>query len=331
MQSDRSSGGSKRPIPDAAYLERLGDQAYRPIFVLGDHRSGTTILYRLLAMSGAFNYLTLYHTLDYDELLSNHIDGREDAAKAALVAKLESLGIKDRVIDNMEVGPDYQDEYCFILVTRGQGFKLRPKNFKLFDEICRKIQFISEPERPLLLKNPFDFANFLYIREAIPTARFVFIHRHPVDILNSMLRAVRTSWHDGNPLNQLRSDAYRWAQHNGLFMAVMRWLTGPGALMQPALPLMSRRIDKHCAYYRDHINELPSSDYVSLRYEDLCREPNEQIARILDFVGVEPRRTIDYRELIQPRALKRLPDITRIEDRLNRRFARILDYHGYTS
>lgn len=37
-----------------------------PVFILGLHRSGTTILYEMLASTGAFDVLTAWHVIEFD-------------------------------------------------------------------------------------------------------------------------------------------------------------------------------------------------------------------------------------------------------------------------
>jgi hypothetical protein len=57
--------------------------------------------------------------------------------------------------------------------------------------MCKKIQFIAGNDKPILLKNPYDFPNFLYIKRVFPNARFVFIHRNPLKTISSTLNAIK--------------------------------------------------------------------------------------------------------------------------------------------
>ena len=77
-------GMVEAPLLIRPYLGRLSELSYRPVFVLGEHRSGTTILYELLARSGSFNYLTAYHTLYFDQLLAHHVRGTTARAREDL-------------------------------------------------------------------------------------------------------------------------------------------------------------------------------------------------------------------------------------------------------
>ncbi len=98
----------------------------------------------------------------------------------------------DRGIDRLKMEAELPLEYAF-LIDQGYLFnKLNNKNIEKFKEVCKKIQFVEGEDKKLLLKNPWDFGNFLFIKEKIPEAKFVFIHRHPYPVMNSSLKALRT-------------------------------------------------------------------------------------------------------------------------------------------
>jgi len=319
------------PGPDRDRLNALRDVDYTPIIVLGEHRSGTTLLYRLLGMTDSFNVQTAYHTMCYEELLADHARGRGAAAREELNRRLASLNLQTRLVDNMAFDADYPEEYCFILQPRSRRFCLTKKNWPIFDEMCRKIQMVSAPGQPLLLKNPFDYGNFMTVKRLVPQAKFIFIHRKPIEVLSSQLRMVRRNWAEGNPLNQMYSATYARMQKSRAVTGFMRWATGADSRIQLARKLIVRRTLKHADYFLDHIDALAESDFVTTRYEDLCADPDREIARILGFLDLEPGATIDFRESIQPRPLKILPEIQCIEDRLRHKFQRMLSYHGYAS
>ncbi len=314
---------------DAPYLGPLTDVTYHPVFVLGEHRSGTTILYKLLALSGSFNYLTAYHTLYYEQLLANHCNGTTAQARQELNEFLRSLGVSTRLVDEIEFTADYPEEYCFFLQPRSLSFRLRSRNFRVFDQLCKKLQYTGDPGRQLLLKNPFDFDNFLTIKRLLPAARFVFIHRHPLFTLNSMLQMMRRNWREGNVINQLYSRIYARLQGNRGFVGFMQWLLRADSRAQLGQHLMARRIAQRASYYRHHITKLVDGDYISLRYEDLCRDPRGQMERIFLFLEETPRHEVDYARWIRPRRLDLLPELQRVEVALRQHFQTAIAYHGY--
>ena len=148
---------------DEPYQHHLQNITFTPIFILGLHRSGTSILYKILAETQHFNITTAYHILNYDELITNHLNHQETQAKQQLNNYFKSQGISDRKIDKIKVTADYAHEYVYVFMKHHLPNQLTPQNKELFDTLCKKIQYISENNKPLLLKNPFDFANFFTI------------------------------------------------------------------------------------------------------------------------------------------------------------------------
>jgi hypothetical protein len=48
---------------------------------MGLHRSGTSILYKMLGETGNFTIFTIYHILEYDKLLYYHANNLEEEKK----------------------------------------------------------------------------------------------------------------------------------------------------------------------------------------------------------------------------------------------------------
>ena len=107
------------------------------MFILGLHRSGTTLLYRLLGMSDCFNVLTAYHILCYDEVLKNYFAGAVQSAKEKLNGYFAALGSSNRVFNNVPVSADLTEEYNF-LFPPFRGWKMSPATVEVFREACRR-------------------------------------------------------------------------------------------------------------------------------------------------------------------------------------------------
>src|SRR5277367_4991891 len=133
--------------PDDSFLHLLKDVAFRPVFIIGDHRSGTTLLYRILAETGSFAVFTAYHVVNYNEILANHCAGREQEATEALSARFTALGLSNRIIDSVPVGPDAPEEYGFVLDDSRRP-RVQPSNRDRMVEICRKLR-VTSGDKPL--------------------------------------------------------------------------------------------------------------------------------------------------------------------------------------
>ena len=76
---------------------------FRPVFIMGHHRSGTTILYQLLAQTALFNLTTAYHVLNRHRLLALHAAGEEPQAREELRRQFEARGLRDREFDSIKI------------------------------------------------------------------------------------------------------------------------------------------------------------------------------------------------------------------------------------
>src|ERR1700744_2718845 len=158
---------------DDRFLHLLKDVTFRPVFIIGDHRSGTTLLYKILSETGSFNVLTAYHVVHYNEILANHCAGREQESKQALAARFNALGLSNRILDSVPVSPDAPEEYGFVLDDSRRP-REQPSNKDRMVEICRNLHVTGSKDKLLLLKNPWDVLSFPYLKSCFPDARMIF-------------------------------------------------------------------------------------------------------------------------------------------------------------
>jgi len=312
---------------DKPYLSLIQDVHFDPIFILGDHRSGTTLLYKLLTATGSFNFVSAYHVIRYNEILFNHIKQREDEARQALDELFRSLGLRDRIVDGVAVTPDLPEEYGFILPNAGYRPQLSPSNLPGFIELCKKVQFVSASDRPLLLKNPWDYLNFVYVKSAFPEARFIFIHRHPIHVINSQLRATRSLLSTRNAYVALIARWYAQLFRRPAQLFAMRLLFS--SHFDLGLRIATRHVVRATTYFLQHVGSLPETDYVSVRYEDLCNDPEANVARILEFLDLKPMASMAYDTLIRPRPVDLLPEVARKRHKILQRLEPYCVYHSY--
>lgn len=168
-----------------------------PTFVIGHWRSGTTHLHYILSRDPQFGFLTNYQAL---------------FMRMSFVGK----GIMDRVLDHFmpETRPQdnitinayepAEEEQPFTNMTECSGMHswFFPKNQSYFEKYNlfrgvrkrekakwrRKYRYmlklisLANRNKPLLLKNPHNTSRIRELLELFPTARFIFIHRHPFDV-----------------------------------------------------------------------------------------------------------------------------------------------------
>lgn len=316
------------PNSDAPLMHRLAGIPVEPVFITGLHRSGTTLLYSLLLATLRFNGVSAYHVLRYRQILVRHLAGETEQAKVELAHQFRAAGILDRVIDGVRVTPDMPEEYGFVIAEPGPP-RLRPANLKRFTDLCQKVQFTSEPDRPLLLKNPWDFGQSRFAKQHFPRSKFLFLHRDPARTLNSQLNAARSMLTSRNAYLAMLAPRYGLLFRRPLTLYPTRWLFAPGHGL--AARLLARGLAAGIQSATRDRAELPRTDCFDVRYEDLCARPNETMASILDWLGLNTTDVPDISTMIAQRVGKLIPAVERLRPFLA---AQLRDYYrqfGYTT
>lgn len=309
---------------DTDKLGGLGELEGAPVFILGHHRSGTTLLYELLERTKSFNIITAYHAVCYDCLLTHAERGASDAYKQRLNNYLAAHRLQTRLIDNVKIDADMPEEYGMILYKRSGSFSITRKNVPLLRELCRKVQRIGDPNKPVLLKNPWDYDRFPLIHALLPDAKLIFIHRDPLNVLNSQIKALQKNWTaDPNPYIGILFDSYARAQRNPLIKTFMRWATNPDSRTQLVRRFLTRKYIRMETLFRRQIGALPPESHLSVRYEDLCADPNAVVDRIMAFIGVEAQSACDYASFVNPREVQLLAGIERNREALLKKLAAV--------
>ena len=298
---------------DARYAHELKEFPRQLVFIMGCHRSGTSMLYHLPAYTGACEYISAYDIIKYDEIVRNRTEGREESVKAELDAAIRVE--KNRGLDNLPVGTEYPEEYRFLLAPKAPRWflSIRKRVEKLlfaphltretrerFLEICRKKQFLAGGDRPLVLKNPNDYYfNFGEIHRMFPQAKMIFIHRHPLHILNSYVAGFGGVVKSKNAYLALIDPMYR-----DLFRSPIRRKIFQSAFRGEQLPtyLVSGLVRSY-EYYMEKIRLIPEDRFLAVRYEDLCRDPERHLSQIGKWLNIEIKPRIPE-NFVAPRNLE---------------------------
>jgi len=312
--------------PDDIHMDKLKDVNFNPVFILGLHRSGTSILYKMLNETNRFDVVKAYHIFKYDELVYNHINNLEEKEKEDLNNLFKTKGIITRKTDHMKITSDYAQEYWFIFPETDLTGKLNNKNKSLFETLCKKIKHISENDKPILLKNPYDFPNFLFIKKIYPNAKFIFIHRHPLQVLSSLMRAGKTLYKNKSEFTAFFSTKYNQIFENPLLLFIHRiYFIGP---LPMGLIGAIYRSSKNVKYFLRNINLINDEDYISVRYEDLCQDPNGVISSILDFLELDSNK--DFSKFIQPRNLDLSFEVKKLKRFIFKKMKPYFEHFEYT-
>ncbi|MCK4364578.1 MAG: sulfotransferase [Thermoplasmatales archaeon] len=312
---------------DDKYLSKIQDISFQPVFILGLPRSGTSILYKILAKTQCFNYVSVYHIMNYDNLLFNHIFDKEDILKNEINKIFEENKIIDRGIDALQPNADFPEEYDFILFNKSSKFQINSKNISLVYEFSKKIQFISENNNPLLLKNLWDFSNFIFIKKAIPNSKFIFIHRHPFKTLSSQIKSQIILFEKKPFYHSLLITYYEQVYQYPLFVLMMRFFyTKLSPLMLIYLTYYYTQCHK---YFLKNVKQLSANEYINIKYEELCENTSENIQKILDFLNLKSNTQIDYKKYIKTRDMPLDKSVNKMKKMIYKTMKNYFDYFDY--
>ncbi len=310
---------------DKDLLNKIEHISFKPIFIMGVPRSGTSILYKILNTTDNFNIVNSYRIIEYDNLIYNHINDKEKKAKQDLDFFFKNKSQNDRGIDKLQINSDFEEEYGFILARKQYVNKITKKTLDLFEEICKKIQFISNNNKPVLLKNPHDFANFIYIKNVFPESKFIFIHRNPLKTLNSQLNAMDTLFKQKSHYMAVLSPWYNNVFNNPLKLKYYRFFYSKDNKNRLLTAL--NKLHKSANYYLENIQSLNKDiNYIDVKYEEICENPNLSIQKIMKFLNLEIKNEIDYNEYIK---VRKKPVLEIIEKRKIKILSKMQNYTSY--
>jgi hypothetical protein len=306
------------PPNDSFFETELRGIAPRPIFIIGLHRSGTTFLYQTLAGVFPVASLTVYHVVDYDRLLLHHHDGTAEAAGRELDRIFRSWGMATRRIDDVALSHAMPEEYGWILRRRGGSFHTNPRTAPLVDEICRKLRYVTPAAEAVLLKNPWDTGHVKDLLARFADARFIFLRRDPVAIVNSQFRIAKYFGGTKDPfVNMLFSGIpsgriWMWLQRS------VRRAAGERRHGWIALRFILRDVACELGRFEASWSVVPSPRRLALDYEELVSRPDEVLERVSAFLGLAVRRN-PVRSAPRPRDSTLLPEVAAVEAAFRRR------------
>jgi len=172
-----------------------------PVFILGHWRSGTTHMHYVFDKDPQFGTLSNYQTFSFTTSL---------LSKRVVKFLLSPLMPKERTQDNVKMTvdkPGEEEQPLSVSSTRsGIHSWIFPKNqsyfekYNLFKGITAeekkawqndyvkvlKTIALANDKKQLLLKNPHNTSRVKELLELFPNAKFIYIHRNPLDVYISM-------------------------------------------------------------------------------------------------------------------------------------------------
>ncbi|NNE46486.1 MAG: sulfotransferase [Rhodothermales bacterium] len=259
-----------------------------PVYIIGNPRSGTTFLHRLLSLDSRFTSMALYQSI-FPSVALYRLLSTARAADRAVGSPLERLTrrLSQRAfggwtgIHRTRLSEPEEDEQLFVYSMLTPVVTLL---FPFFDELghvgyvdrmssktrkrlmadylgsLRRHLFAEGGNKTLLVKNTAVTGRLEATIIAMPEVRFIHMIRHPYDTVASLLSMYTVTWRRLAPQAVESIETYR------------------------ALA------DLFCDYYRSRLQILeavPSSRVVDVRFDDLVRDPERTVRRIYEALDLD--------------------------------------------
>jgi len=243
-----------------------------PVFIVGHWRTGTTLLHELLVLDERHTAPT-----SYECLVPHHFLLTERFAP-----RIEFLVSAHRAMDNMDLSFEHPQEDEFVWCMQGHrspyltmAFPNRPPQYpEYFDlenvpprelnswkETHRRFvqQVYFRRPRRLILKNPPHSCRIKVLLDIFPEARFIHIVRDPYAVYPSTIHLWQSLY---------RTHGLQRPNFAGLDEYVLSTYTH-----------LYQKLDEG----RKHVDP---SRFYELRYEDLIRDPEGQLRRLYQHLGL---------------------------------------------
>lgn len=242
------------------------------VFVSGHMRSGTTFLYQLLAATDVFDYINNFVARFWKapyvgkKLIDSVMDGQERGSRSSF---LNDFGVTRSFYE------PHAFTYFWINIFQHDHYVDGKPGAEQFDKIDKEhllkelAALESLKDRPLLFRNGIFRHYMHFLWEKVPQTLFVFVEREPTYILQSMY-ILRLKMYGG-----LESRPGYFPQELGELDRLDPYEQIAGQVYYQHQETMN------------YLEKLPETSYVTISYEELCRDTHGTLGKIVTAAGLE--------------------------------------------
>jgi len=312
-----------------------------PIFIVGNGRSGTTHIHRMLAADGErFSYFKTWELL-LPSIVQHEVIGLLEALDRRLLGGLVRRRMRqteDQTLEDVRKLHDWQstgsEEDDFVMFTNWSSVSLtfpfpyveleylfwtdreppekRRRILGFYRSMLQRLLFCRGGGRIHCGKSPQFTLKMRSLLEVFPDARFIVMLRHPYETIPSLLDLMSRYW---------------------------RGMGAPEALVDASAKLLG---EIQIAQYRHAVevaDELPDSQQVVVEFRDLLADPKSVVQQIYARFGLEISEDFDRYLEEERRAAKAFRSQHEFEpegsgparDRVHRELADLFERFGWSA
>lgn len=271
-------------------------ESNRVVFLLGAGRSGTTLLYKILSMHRSVAYLSNYQnrypkwpSLAYLQYILNQFPEYKRKSWFKEHGNAYFNERRDWLRSIVPTPAEAESVYasCGIPLTPHGDYRLTTKVTECLQNRFESIRRMSCGQ-VLLTKRTANNRRIPILRQIFPGAKYIHLVRDGRAVAYSLLRVAW--WNDhvlywaGKTPRQMIAEGF-----NPLELAARNWFEEMQSLAQG-------------------IVLIPDGHLLEVRYEELLRDPNVQLQRILDFMGVAAKNDAAFWDLVESLHLELKPE-----------------------
>ncbi|MFW5714689.1 MAG: sulfotransferase family protein [Brevefilum sp.] len=280
------------------YSQHMDQEVEKPIFIVGNFRSGTTLLHRLLAKDPRFTGMKTWEIyvaptitqrkfirwlMKINRMIGNPIQKVINRFEKALAeysymhkARLNEIEEDSHVM--LHIWSTYHlfaffpfPELVRNFIYYDQEVSEDQKEIEMdyFQEILKRHLFTNKGKR-FISKNPSFSPKVKTLHQKFPDAKFINLVRSPLRVIPSSVSMFSNHWQTyGEP-----DEEYP----------------------RPAAEVMREQAKHWYIYPHQYLKRLPPDQYGMVRYRDLVRDPKATIEHIYERFGIE--MTDEYRQTL---------------------------------
>jgi hypothetical protein len=274
---------------DLFYKEYQQQKLAQPVFIIGNPRSGTTFLHRLLARDeGNFSYIRMWEVIfapsiaqrklfwsfkKLDDALGSRLQGwlLNQEKKTWLSNPIHRMGLLEPEEDESILfsmwetiftsvlfpHPDLVRKYAYF--DKQMPLLERRKIMQFYRSCLRRHLFARNSDKKFLSKNPTFSPKVASLYEFFPDAKIIYLVRNPLDTIPSIISWMSYQW------KQFSDPAENYLFKDYMLELAKEWYEYP----------------------LERFAKAPADSYTIIRYEDLVQDPKQIIANIYEKFGFD--------------------------------------------